>query len=83
MEQISTESFTKKTKSLFRFLNPRFQGLIRIFVLSFENGNDRTVNTKYYLPTVEINDYNIMINGKNSFDQPVKSSVRTYAVCNF
>ena len=48
------------------------------YLLSFENESDRTVHTKYYFPTVEIKDYNVMIDGKNLFDQPVKSSVRTY-----
>ena len=46
--------------------------------LSFENKDGRTVHTKYYLPTVEIKDYNAIIDGKNFFDQPVKNSLRTY-----
>ena len=54
-----------------------FQGVNRLFVLLFENENDRTVHTKYYIPTVEIKDYNVMIDGKNFFDQPVKRSMRT------
>ena len=29
-------------------------------------------------PTVEIKDYNVMINGKNFFDQPVENNLRTY-----
>ena len=44
---------------------------------SFQGGN-RTVRTKYYLPTVEIKDYNVMIDGQNYFDQPVKNNSRTY-----
>ena len=47
------------------FIDPSFQGVNRLFALSFENQNTRTVHTKYYLPTVEIKDYNVMINGKN------------------
>ena len=31
----------------------------------FENTTDRTADIKYYLPTVEIKDYNIMIDGQN------------------
>ena len=31
-----------------------------------------------YLPKVEIKDYNVMIDGKNFFDQPVKKDMRTY-----
>ena len=46
-------------------------------MLSFENENVRTVHTKY-LPTVEIKDCNVMIDGKTVFDLPVKNSVRTY-----
>ena len=41
-----------------------FQGVKRLFVLSFENTIDRSVHAKYYLPTVEIKDYNVMIDGK-------------------
>ena len=44
----------------------------------FENITDRTVHTKYYLPTVEIKDHNVMIDGENLFDQPVENSLRTY-----
>ena len=36
-------------------IDPNFQGVNRLFVLSFENTTDRTVHTKYYLPTVEKN----------------------------
>ena len=48
------------------------------FALSFENKDDRTVHTKCYLPTVEIKDYNVMNDGQNFFDQPVKNDLRTY-----
>ena len=48
------------------------------FYLSLENEKHRTLQTKYYFPTVEKKDYNVLINGKHFFDQPVKSSVRTY-----
>ena len=33
---------------------------------------------QYYLLTVEIKDYNIMINGENFFDQPIKNNKVTY-----
>ena len=59
-------------------INPSFQGINRLFVLSFENEDDRTAHTKYYLLTVEIKDYNVMIDGQNFFDQPVKNSLITY-----
>ena len=54
------------------------QGVNKPFVLSFENTTGRTVHTKYYLPTVEIEDYNLTIDGQNIFDQPVRNNLRTY-----
>ena len=38
----------------------------------------RTSNKRYYLPNVEIKDYNVMIDGKNFFDQPINSMTKTY-----
>ena len=40
-------------------IDPSFQEINRLFVLSFENSSDRTVHTKYYLPAIEIKDYNL------------------------
>ena len=57
---------------------PSFQGVNRLFVLAFEKDDDRTSSDEYYLPTVEIKDYNIMINGENFFDQPIKNNKVTY-----
>ena len=45
---------------------------------AFENDTQRTLHSDYYLPNVEIKDYNIMINGENIFDQPMKNSKVTY-----
>ena len=71
-----------KTSAQDRYFNhlvdPSFQGLNRFFVLSFENENDRTSHSTYYLPKVEIKDYNVMIDGKNIFDQPINSMTKTY-----
>ena len=47
-------------------------------VTLFEKKDDRTVHTKYYLPTLQIKDYNDMIDGQNFFDQPVKKNLITY-----
>ena len=43
-----------------------------------KNTTDKTVHTKYYLPTVEMKDYNVMIDGQNFFDQSVKGNLRIY-----
>ena len=47
----------------------------RLFVSAFEDDAERICNKRYYIPNVEIKikDYNVMINGKNVFDQPVKN----------
>ena len=64
--------------NLNHLIEPRFQGINRLFVLAFENDNQRTSNKRYYIPNVEIKDYNVMIDGKNFFDQPVKNDKVTY-----
>ena len=46
-------------------IDPSFQGVNWHFVFSFENKNDRIVHTIFYVPTVEIKAYNVMIDGKN------------------
>ena len=37
-----------------------------------------TSKRRYYIPNVEIKVYNVMIDGKNFFDQPVKKNKITY-----
>ena len=54
------------------------QGVNGLFALPFENENDRTSHSNYYLPKVEIKDFNVMIDGKNFFDQPINSNLKTY-----
>ena len=64
--------------NLNNLIEPSFQGINRLFVLAFENDDQRTSNKRYYIPNVEIKDYNVMIDGKNFFDQPVKNDKVTY-----
>ena len=40
--------------------------------MAFENAVQKTSNKRYYLTNVELNDSNVMIDGKNVFDQTVK-----------
>ena len=51
--------------NLNHLVEPSFQGVNRLFVLPFEGDDNRTAHDSYYFPTVEIKDYNIMINGEN------------------
>ena len=55
-----------------------FQGLNRLFVLLFEKENGRTSHSDHYLTWVEIKDYNVKIDGRKCFDQPVNSNIKTY-----
>ena len=47
-------------------------------MLSFENEDQRKLHSAYHLPKVEIKDYNVMIDGKDFFDQPINSVTKTY-----
>ena len=64
--------------NLNHLIEPSFQGVNRLFVLLFEDNAQRTSNKRYYIPNVKIKDYNVMIDGKNFFDQPVKNDKVTY-----
>ena len=49
-----------------------------MFVLSFENENDRTSFPKYYAANVQINDFNVLIDGKSFFDMLIRNSEEIY-----
>ena len=59
-------------------IEPSFQGVNRPFVLAFKDNAQRICNKKYHLPHLEIKDYNVMIDEKNFFDQPIKDDKVTY-----
>ena len=50
----------------------------RLFVLSFENEEDRTSFSKYYVPKVKIKDFDVLIDGKKIFDVPMKNKEKAY-----
>ena len=75
---LSKPELLAQNPNLNHLVEPSFQGINRLFVLGFENDNDRTSDEEYYLPTVEIKDYNIVINSENFFDQPIKNNKITY-----
>ena len=67
-----------QNRFLNHLINPSFQRGNKLFVLSFENEDDRVSHSAYYLPKVEIKDYNVMIDGKNFFDMSINSMNKTY-----
>ena len=48
-------------------IDPTFTKVNRLFVLSFENKDDRRSFSKYYVPNVQIKDFNVLIDGKSFF----------------
>ena len=62
-----------KTNHLNHLIDPGFITVNRLFVLSFENEQDRTSFSKYYSPKVEIKGFNVLIDGKRFFDVPVRN----------
>ena len=67
---LSKPELLAQNPNLNHLVEPSFQGVNRPFVLAFENDDDRTSNEQYYLPTVEIKDYNT--------DQTIKNNKVTY-----
>ena len=65
-----------QNRYLNRLINPSFQGVNRLFVLSFESEDERKSHSTYYLPKVEIKDNNDMIDSRNFFDQPINSMTK-------
>ena len=75
---LSKPELLAQNPNLNHLVEPSFQGVNRLFVLAFENDDYRTSDDRYYLPTIETKDYNIMINGEYFFYQPIKNNKVTY-----
>ena len=75
-------SETKPAKTIYELLNASFQGFERLFVLAYviaENGNEETGmkgNKIYFLPRGEIKNYNVLIDGRNFYDQPINDMIK-------
>ena len=61
---LSKPELLAQNPNLNRLIGPRFQEVNRLFVLAFQDDAQRTSNKRYYLPNVEIKDYNVMDDGK-------------------
>ena len=69
-----------KNNNLYYLIDPTFTNANRLFVLKFKNEDEdvRTSFRKYYLPSVEIKDFNVLIDGKPFFDIPIKNKEEPY-----
>ena len=62
-------------------IDPTFTKVNILFVLSFPKNNNtdsRYSFSNYYIPKVKVNDFNILIDGKNFFDLSVKNDEEAY-----
>ena len=67
-----------KSNNLSYLIDTTFRNVNRLFILSFENEDDRTSYYEYYVPSVEIQDYNVLIDGNAFFELPIKNIEENY-----
>ena len=62
-------------------LDSSFQGANRLFVMAYDSTNGqptRNGQRKYYLPRIDLNKYNVIIDGRNFYDNPIESDIEKY-----
>ena len=67
-----------KNNNLKYLIDATFTKVNRLFVLSFENENERTSFSKYYVPRVQIKDFNVLIDRKSFLNMSIKNEEETY-----
>ena len=83
MEQLTNYSckvINKGTK-VYEILNTSFQVVERLFVLAYVIANNEAGiknNRKYFLPRAQIEKYNLLIDGRNFYDQPIDNLIKQY-----
>ena len=60
---------------MFKYINldPSFQGVNRLFVMAYNRANvqpTRNGEQKYYLPRIDLEKYNAVIDRRNFYDNP-------------
>ena len=69
--------------NVFKYINldPSSQGVNRLFVMAYNRANGqptRNGQQKYYLPRIYLEKYNVIIDGKNFYDNPIESDIEKY-----
>ena len=62
-------------------LDPSFQGVNRLFLMAYSraaNQPTRDGRRKYYLPRIDLEKYNVIIDGRNFYDNPIESDIEKY-----
>ena len=67
----------------FKYINldPSFQGVNRLFVMAYNRANSqptRNEQRKYYLPRIDLEKYNVIIDGRDFYDNPIESDIEKY-----
>ena len=73
-------------KNIYELLNASFQGVKRLFVFAYviTAGNDADQeagikdNKMYFLPRGEAQNYNVLIDGRNFYDQSINDIIKQY-----
>ena len=65
---------------MFKYINldPSFQGVNRLFVMAYNRVDGqptRNGQRKYYLPRIDLNKYNVIIDGRNFYDNSIESGI--------
>ena len=69
--------------NVFKYINldPSFQGVNRLFFMAYNRANGqptRNGQQKYYLPRIDLEKYNVIIDGRNFYDNPIESDIEKY-----
>ena len=69
--------------NVFKYINldPSFQGVNRLFVMAYNRVDGqptRNGQQKYYLPRIDLGKYNVIIDGRNFYDNPIESDIEKY-----
>ena len=69
--------------NIFKYINldPSFQGVNRLFVMAYiraDNEADRNSLLKYFLPRIDLKKYNVIIDGRNFYDNPIENDIEKY-----
>ena len=73
--QMTTEAINNNLNIL---IDPTFTNVNRLFVLAYQNVDDRQSYDEFYLPKVMVKDYNVIIDKLAFFDLPIKTEEEAY-----
>ena len=82
--EYKTKEINENTDAnVFKYINldPSFQGVNRLFFMAYNRVDGqptRNGQQKYYLPRISLNKYNVIIDGRNFYDNPIESDIEKY-----